>query len=171
MQYHYNTVNFISNPHNRHPIAHPWGWGMECLLWVKFWFLICSNSWCALCTILSMYWTLLWQHLTVSIVVLGGPGSLRVRVISRPGLDYMTYAGCLPGMWSISSASIMPCYWIISTCCKYIFVFFKDNLVIDVSSIFIAIALGWKPLVTSPHCESVIKFNSLSQRSPCNPYK
>ena len=29
----YNAVNFPPNPHNRHPIAHPWGQGMGCLLW------------------------------------------------------------------------------------------------------------------------------------------
>ena len=31
--YHYHVVNFLPNPHNRHPIAHPWGWDMGCLLW------------------------------------------------------------------------------------------------------------------------------------------
>ena len=30
----YNAVNFLLNSHNRHPIAHPWGRGMGCLLWV-----------------------------------------------------------------------------------------------------------------------------------------
>ena len=30
---HYNAVNFLQNPHNRHPITHPWGLGMGCLLW------------------------------------------------------------------------------------------------------------------------------------------
>ena len=30
----YNAVNFLQNPHNRHPIARPWGWGMGCLLWL-----------------------------------------------------------------------------------------------------------------------------------------
>ena len=25
---HYNAVNFLPNPHNRHPIARPWGWGL-----------------------------------------------------------------------------------------------------------------------------------------------
>ena len=34
----YNVVNFLPNPYNRQPIAHPWGWGMGCLLW--FWKLI-----------------------------------------------------------------------------------------------------------------------------------
>ena len=31
---HFNMVNFLQNPHNRHPIAHPWGQDMGCLLWV-----------------------------------------------------------------------------------------------------------------------------------------
>ena len=31
----YNTVNFLQIPHNRHPIAQPWGWGMGCLLWIQ----------------------------------------------------------------------------------------------------------------------------------------
>ena len=30
---HYNVVNFPQYPHNRHPIACPWGRGMGCLLW------------------------------------------------------------------------------------------------------------------------------------------
>ena len=35
----YNAVNFLlPNPHNRHPIARPWGRAMGCLLW--FWSLI-----------------------------------------------------------------------------------------------------------------------------------
>ena len=34
MRCHYNTVNFLKNSHNRHPIALPWGQGMDCLLWV-----------------------------------------------------------------------------------------------------------------------------------------
>ena len=28
----YNAVNFLQNPHNRHPIARPWGRDMGCLL-------------------------------------------------------------------------------------------------------------------------------------------
>ena len=28
----YSAVNFLQNPHNRHPIARPWGRGMGCLL-------------------------------------------------------------------------------------------------------------------------------------------
>ena len=31
----YNTVNFLPNPQNRHPISRPWGRGMGCLLWVS----------------------------------------------------------------------------------------------------------------------------------------
>ena len=31
----YNRVNFIKNIHERHPIAHPVGQGMECLLWIQ----------------------------------------------------------------------------------------------------------------------------------------
>ena len=31
---HYNAVIFLQNPYNRHSIAHPWGWDMECLLWI-----------------------------------------------------------------------------------------------------------------------------------------
>ena len=31
----YSMVNFIHNIHERHPIAHPSGWGMGCLLWVQ----------------------------------------------------------------------------------------------------------------------------------------
>ena len=29
-----NMVNFHPNPHKRHPIAHPWGWDIGCLLWI-----------------------------------------------------------------------------------------------------------------------------------------
>ena len=31
VQCRYNAVNFLINAHNRHPIARPWGRGMECL--------------------------------------------------------------------------------------------------------------------------------------------
>ena len=30
----YKADNFVQNPHNRHPLAHPWGRGMGCLLWL-----------------------------------------------------------------------------------------------------------------------------------------
>ena len=26
----YNTIRFLQNPHNKHPIAHPWVWGVFC---------------------------------------------------------------------------------------------------------------------------------------------
>ena len=32
---HYNTVNFLANIHKRHPIAHPLGQGMGCLLLIQ----------------------------------------------------------------------------------------------------------------------------------------
>ena len=35
MQYHYNAVNFLTNPHKIHPIARPLGRGMGCILWVE----------------------------------------------------------------------------------------------------------------------------------------
>ena len=35
VQCHCNTVSFLQNIHNIHPIARPWGWDMGCLLWVK----------------------------------------------------------------------------------------------------------------------------------------
>ena len=35
MRYRFNTVSFLHNFHNRHPIAHPWERGMGCLLWVS----------------------------------------------------------------------------------------------------------------------------------------
>ena len=28
-------VSCLPNPHNRHSIAHPWGWGIGCLLWIQ----------------------------------------------------------------------------------------------------------------------------------------
>ena len=31
---HHNTVDFLPNAHNRHPIIRPQGRGTECLLWV-----------------------------------------------------------------------------------------------------------------------------------------
>ena len=35
VQCHYNAVNFIKKIHKRHPITHPLGWGMGCLLWIQ----------------------------------------------------------------------------------------------------------------------------------------
>ena len=29
----YNAVNFLQNPHKRHPTARPWEWGMGCVWW------------------------------------------------------------------------------------------------------------------------------------------
>ena len=34
LQYHYNMANFLPNTHNRHHIAHLWGWDLGCILWV-----------------------------------------------------------------------------------------------------------------------------------------
>ena len=31
----YNAINFLQNPHNRHPIARTWGRAMRCLLWLQ----------------------------------------------------------------------------------------------------------------------------------------
>ena len=31
----HNAVNLLTNTHNRHPIARPWGRGMGCLLWLQ----------------------------------------------------------------------------------------------------------------------------------------
>ena len=31
----YKSDDFLKNTHNRHPTAHPWGWGVGCLLWVR----------------------------------------------------------------------------------------------------------------------------------------
>ena len=33
--YLYNTISFLQNPHKRHPIARPLGWGIGCLLWLQ----------------------------------------------------------------------------------------------------------------------------------------
>ena len=44
-----NTVNFLQNHHNRHPIACPWGWAMgvfcDCSLWYMFCFSHCCAVW------------------------------------------------------------------------------------------------------------------------------
>ena len=44
----YNAVNFLQNPHTRHPIAHPWGWGMRCRLCAQtlIHILLQSLQWC-----------------------------------------------------------------------------------------------------------------------------
>ena len=34
VQYCYSTIDFLKNPHERHPIPHPLGWDMGCLLWI-----------------------------------------------------------------------------------------------------------------------------------------
>ena len=31
----YNVVNFLPNSHKIHPLAHPLGWALGCILWVK----------------------------------------------------------------------------------------------------------------------------------------
>ena len=49
----YNAINFIPNPHSRHPIARPWGRGMGCLLWVNSDF--SSNAVIALLCVISWY--------------------------------------------------------------------------------------------------------------------
>ena len=35
IQWRYNAVNFLQNPHNRHSLARPWGRDMGCLFWVQ----------------------------------------------------------------------------------------------------------------------------------------
>ena len=35
VRYRYNVVNFLKNICERHPIAHPLGWGMGCILWIQ----------------------------------------------------------------------------------------------------------------------------------------
>ena len=44
MQCHYNAVDFLQNLHNKHSIAHHWGWGMGCLLWVQTLIYVTSES-------------------------------------------------------------------------------------------------------------------------------
>ena len=46
-----SMVKFLQNHHNRHPIAHPWGWDMWCLLWFKIWFTFCHFYCSAVCNI------------------------------------------------------------------------------------------------------------------------
>ena len=45
----YNTVSFLQNTHNRHPVTRPWGWDMGCFLWVQ-----------AFINVLP--WSLQWYH-------------------------------------------------------------------------------------------------------------
>ena len=52
----YNAVNFLSNPYNRHPIAHPWGRGIGCLLWVQIFFYIYSSA-----AVLLMWHAISWH--------------------------------------------------------------------------------------------------------------
>ena len=35
VQCRYSAANFLQIPYNRHPIAHPWGRGMGCVMWVQ----------------------------------------------------------------------------------------------------------------------------------------
>ena len=48
VQCRYNAVNFLSNPHKIHPIAHPLGRGMGCILWLQtvIYTLPQSPQWC-----------------------------------------------------------------------------------------------------------------------------
>ena len=45
---HYNVVNFLQSPQNVHPIPHPWGWGMGCLL-------SASSDWCSASVTAGIY--------------------------------------------------------------------------------------------------------------------
>ena len=54
----YKAVNFLLNPHNRHPIARPRGRDMGCLLWVPNWVMIyLSNS--SIANNIMLYWNAL----------------------------------------------------------------------------------------------------------------
>ena len=55
LQCRYNTVNFIRNCHNRHPIARPQGRAMGCLLWVQAWFIFWLRH-CSIVCIIMLYW-------------------------------------------------------------------------------------------------------------------
>ena len=46
------SVNFLQNPHYRHPIAHLWGQGMGCLCEFKVWFSYCCYYCRASCNIM-----------------------------------------------------------------------------------------------------------------------
>ena len=47
----YNMVNFLSNPHNRHPISRLSGWDMGCLWWEKDFDLFNVGNTAVLCEI------------------------------------------------------------------------------------------------------------------------
>ena len=59
VQCHYNAVNFIPNPHNRLPVARPWGRGMGCQLWVSI--VILSSA-----SVIAVPWMILWEHVNGS---------------------------------------------------------------------------------------------------------
>ena len=59
---HYGTLNFIPNPHNRHPIAHPWGWDMGCLLCVWTLIYILLPSHCSATLNIISYWIMNSDH-------------------------------------------------------------------------------------------------------------
>ena len=73
----YNAVNFLPNPHKIHPIAHPLGWDMGCILWVQtvIYTLPQSMQWCMWYHVIlnrvitalncTLHWTALYQHSTV----------------------------------------------------------------------------------------------------------
>ena len=46
-------VNFLQNTNKRHPIAHPWGWAMGCILWVHSLILLDLSHCSAVCS--TMY--------------------------------------------------------------------------------------------------------------------
>ena len=48
MRCRYNAVDFLHNLHKRHPIAHPLGWAMGCLLWIqiRIYVLLQPLQWC-----------------------------------------------------------------------------------------------------------------------------
>ena len=63
VQCRYNVVNFLHNPHKIHPIAHPQGRDMVCLLWINtpgliLWYIFCPSRWSDVCNIM-LYWTAL----------------------------------------------------------------------------------------------------------------
>ena len=60
---HYNII-FLENTHNWHPIAHPLGWAMGCLLWVQIMIYVmpqwlkCCMKYCV--TLGSSYGDIIW---------------------------------------------------------------------------------------------------------------